>query len=298
MSVLCSIDERTPDNLMEGPWVLIEERAAGFATRTAFFNKTGFATYAHLVDEYRCDGLEIAIEDIAEDRLQAWFTPDFSPIRHRDAITQLGVTGAGAFAADLDLDVFRTFGRVQGLSTQGVSFGGRLPELFPHLQAWRNLDWKSNPVTASAGAWPALAHLSLQGFNGSLAVFEGAPLETLFLIASTVGDVSEVLRFPRLSRLQMVSCRLAGDISTLSALAQLRSLRVEGKNKLTGWESFGSATLVNVEASHVPCRFPTQQFPRLENYAVNAYRGGDPFNDSGGDIDLLADEFDSLVAPD
>jgi hypothetical protein len=126
--VVASIDERTLDNLMEGPWVRIEERSSRFATRVAMFNKAGFEKYARLVDEHRCDGLE-------------------------------------------------------------------------------------------------------------------------------------------------------------------------GRNKLNGWETFHSATLENIEASHVPCRSPVENFPVLRNYAVNAYRGGDPFNASDGDIDLLADEFSGLFAP-
>jgi hypothetical protein len=96
-------------------------------------------------------------------------------IAHREAIVQLGITGAGAFAEGFDLDIFKTFGSVAGLTTQGVSFGGRLTALFPRLQSWQNLDWKTNPLKASDTAWPTLAHVSLQGFNGSLDILAGAP---------------------------------------------------------------------------------------------------------------------------
>ncbi|QEI05790.1 hypothetical protein FXN63_07965 [Pigmentiphaga aceris] len=287
-TILFSADERTMDNLMEGPWVSIEAEPST-AQITALFNKAGFEKYAHLVDEYDCTGFSIAIEDIAEDRLQAEFSPCLDRIKKKDAISHIGIVGSGAFAQDFDMHAFSAFKQVTRLTTQNVPFGPALTSLFPKLQAWQSMDWKANQPTALHDAWPQLARLSLQGFSGSLDVFDGRPIKTLMLVASTIKNIEDILRFQDLESLQIISCRIGGDVSVLSTLEKLQSLRIEGKNKLVGWEALTSATIRYLEASHYPCKFPKVGFPALQHYVVNAYRARDPFADTGGDADEIND---------
>lgn len=292
--VLMNIDERTRENLMEGPWVNIEEPSYGYAKRTAAFNKAGFEKYAHLVDEYDCEGFAIAIEDIAENKLQAYFAPDLGRIRKKDAILEIDISGSGAFAENFDLEVFKEFTNVKAITTQNVPFYSRLPDLFPKVETWLNLDWKANKIKALDGKWPRLTNLSLQGFSGSLSIFDGAPISKLFLISSTIKDIADVLRFENIEVLQFVSCRIAGDVSALANLKKLRSLRFAGKSKLEGWETLKSATVENFEASHYPVKFPKDGFPRLKNYVINAYRSRDPHYEEGGDVARLSDDFSSI----
>ncbi|MGK6317016.1 hypothetical protein [Neorhizobium sp. DT-125] len=293
-TVLFEADERTMNNLMAGPLVRIEESASRFRPRTAFFNKAGFDKYACLVDEHECKGLQIAIEDIAENRLQAYFAPDLGSIKNQHALTDIGITGAGAFDKDFDLDVFKAFVNVRKLITMSVSFGPGLPDLFPNLETWLNMDWRSNPIKALDGKWTKLANLSLQGFSGRLSAFDGAPIRRLFLVASSIKDIEEILRFEDLEILQIVSSRIAGDVSALSKLKKLRSVRFSGRNKLEGWEKLTSASIENFEASHYPCKFPRDGFPKLQNYVINAYRDRDPFYETGGDDIKLSAEFSAL----
>ncbi|HKY71373.1 MAG TPA: hypothetical protein VJL88_05590 [Nitrospira sp.] len=98
----------------------------------------------------------------------------------------------------------------------------------------------------------------------------------------------------RLQRRQLVSSKITGDVSRLSELVRLRSLRFEGKNKLDGWGKLASRSVENFEASHYPCKFARENFPKLENYVINAYRARDPFYEEGGDHDALGDEFAAL----
>ncbi|KQS59300.1 hypothetical protein ASG39_18395 [Rhizobium sp. Leaf371] len=282
------------ENLMEGPHVFIEKTSSRPAAKIAYFNKAAFQAYSNLIDEHGCDGFSIEVQDIAENKLQEYFAPDFSKIQNKDAIREIGVVGSGAFQEGYDLDGFKAFGNVKGLTTHNVSFRSKLPELFPKLEAWLNLDWKANEVEPLNGSWPNLASLSLQGFSGSLSTFDGAPIKKLFLISSTIRDIGDILRFKDLETLQIVSCKIGGDVSVLSGLKQLRSLRFEGKNKLEGWEQLKSSSVENLEASHYPCKRPQDGFPKLKNYSINAYRPRDPFYEERGDFGVLGDEFSSI----
>ncbi|MCC4588210.1 hypothetical protein LL962_14045 [Xanthomonas sp. NCPPB 1067] len=78
---LFEADERTMENLMEGPWASIEGKTHGLSRRTALFNKSGFEKYSHLIDAYGCDGFAIAPEDVVQGELKAHFSPDFSKIK-------------------------------------------------------------------------------------------------------------------------------------------------------------------------------------------------------------------------
>lgn len=294
--IVLEIDERTIENLMMGAHVFIEASSSPHAKKIAYFNKSAFHAYSHLVDEYACDGFSIEIQDVVEGRLQESFLPNFVNIQSKDAIREIGIVGSGAFAKDFDFGGFRAFRNAERLTTHDVSFGPELPELFPKLKAWRNLDWKANSVQALDGSWPALENLSLQSFSGSLSIFSGAPIKKLFLIGSTIRDIEDVLCLENLEVLQFVSCRISGDVSVLSRLKNLRTLRFEGKNKLEGWESFKSETIENFAASHYPCKFPKDGFPKLKNYTVNAYRYRDPFHETSGDIEAIDDEFDGIFA--
>ena len=278
-------------NLMTGPYVFIEEARSQATRKIAYFNKAAFMAYSHLIDEHGCIGFSIEVEDIVEDKLQDYFSPDFSNIRKKGDIVEIGIVGFGAFSEDFDLDVFKNFGNVKKITTHGLSFRSRLPELFPKLETWLNLDWKTNKVENLGNRWPYLKNLALHGFSGSLALFEKSPIRKFFLISSTIKDIDDILRFKDLEVLQLVSSRITGDVSRLSELPKLRSLRFEGKDKLEGWDKLASRSLENFEASHYPCKFPRENFPKLENYVINAYRARDPFFEKGGDRDALCDQF-------
>lgn len=292
--IVLEIDERTMENLMTGPYVFIEETRSPAFQKIAYFNKAAFTAYSRLIDEHGCTGFSIEVEDVAENELQDYFSPDFSGIRKKDDIIEIGIVGSGAFSEDFDLDVFKKFPNIRKITTHGISFRARLPELFPKLETWLNLDWKTNKVENLGNGWPDLKNLALHGFSGSLALFEKSPIRKLFLISSTIKDIDDILRFKDLEVLQLVSSRITGDVSRLSELTKLRSLRFEGKNKLEGWDKLASRSLENLEASHYPCKFPRDNFPKLENYVINAYRARDPFYEEGGDHDALGDEFAAL----
>lgn len=292
--IVLEIDERTMENLMTGPYVFIEETRSPAFRKIAYFNKAAFTAYSRLIDEHGCTGFSIEVEDVAENELQDYFSPDFSGIRKKDDIIEIGIVGSGAFSEDFDLDVFKKFPNIRKITTHGISFRSRLPELFPKLETWLNLDWKTNKVENLGNGWPDLKNLALHGFSGSLALFENSPIRKLFLISSTIKDIDDILRFKELEVLQLVSSRITGDVSRLSELTELRSLRFEGKNKLEGWDKLASRSLENFEASHYPCKFPLENFPKLENYVINAYRARDPFYEEGGDHDALGDEFAAL----
>ncbi|KLD70464.1 hypothetical protein [Xanthomonas pisi] len=291
---LFEADERTMENLMEGPWASIEGKTHGLSRRTALFNKSGFEKYSHLIDAYGCDGFSIAPEDVVQGELKAHFSPDFSKVRRREAIVEIGILGNSVFAEDFDYDVFKSFSNVKGLTTQNVSFGPILPTLFPALETWQSLDWKSNKLHSLNGSWTKLARLSVHGFSGSLDVFDDRPIRKLFLISSTIKKIDEIARCTSLEVLQFVACRLTGDVSSLSRLAQLRALRLEGKNTLQGWESLYSETLRNFWATDLPCRFRPEQFPHIENYVINTYRNKDPFRMVVGDPDEIEEAFASI----
>lgn len=292
--IVLEIDERTMENLMTGPYVFIEETRSPAFRKIAYFNKAAFTAYSRLIDEHGCTGFSIEVEDVAENELQDYFSPDFSGIRKKDDIIEIGIVGSGAFSEDFDLDVFKKFPNIRKITTHGISFRARLPELFPKLETWLNLDWKTNKVENLGNGWPDLKNLALHGFSGSLALFEKSPIRKLFLISSTIKDIDDILRFKDLEVLQLVSSRITGDVSRLSELTKLRSLRFEGKNKLEGWDKLASRSLENFEASHYPCKFPLENFPKLENYVINAYRARDPFYEEGGDHDAVGDEFAAL----
>ncbi|TCA01229.1 MULTISPECIES: leucine-rich repeat domain-containing protein [Rhizobium] len=292
--VLFEADERTMDNLMRGPHVIVRTAASRFAKKEAAFNKEGFEKYGELIDQYECDGFSIEVQDVAEGRLQEYFAPSLDGIKNKDAIGKIGISGSGAFAKDFDLDRFKRFGSVKAITAQDVPFGDVLPDLFPQLEAWLNLDWKANKIKALNGKWPNLANLSLQGFSGSLSIFEGAPIKRLFLIASTIKDAEDILRFKEVEVLQISSCKIAGDVSVLSQLKKLRSLRIYGKNKLEGWENLKNDIMQNLEISHLPCKLPKERFPKLRNYVINAYRPRDPFYEEGGDLGKLGRVFSSI----
>ncbi|KQR13716.1 MULTISPECIES: hypothetical protein [Xanthomonas] len=294
VEILFEADERAMENLMEGPWVIIQEKSYGPSRRIALFNKSGFEKYSQLIDTYACDGFSIAPEDVVQGELKAHFSPDFGKVKKRDAIVEIGIQGEGAFADDFDYDVFKTFKNVKALTTHGVSFGPVLPMLFPKLEAWENLGWKSNTLHSLNGSWARLSRLSIHGLSGSLHVFDDRPIRKLFLIASTIKNIAEIARYKSLEVLQFVSCRIAGDVSSLSQLATLRSVRFEGKNKLEGWDGLRSETLRNFWATHLPCEFLEENFPNIENTVVNTYRSKDPFRKIGGDPDKIEEEFGSI----
>lgn len=292
--IVLEIDERTIENLMMGAHVFIEASSYPYARKIAYFNKSAFQTYSKLVDEYACDGFSIEIQDVVEDKLQESFSPDLINIESKDAIREIGIVGSGAFAKAFDFGAFKAFRNVERLTTHDVSFGSVLPELFPKLKAWRNLNWQANRIEALDGKWSALENISLQGFNGSLSIFGRTPIKKLFLIGSMIKDIEDVLCLESLEVLQFVACRISGDVSVLSRLKNLRSLRFEGNCRLEGWESLKSATMENFSASHYPCKFPRGGFPELKNYSINAYRNRDHFYETGGDVEAIDDEFDSI----
>ncbi|SCY79786.1 hypothetical protein SAMN03159288_04312 [Rhizobium sp. NFACC06-2] len=213
--IVLEIDERTMENLMTGPYVFIEEARSLAIRKTAYFNKAGFMAYSHLIDEHGCTGFSIEVEDVAENELQDYFSPDFSNIRKKGDIVEIGIVGSGAFSEDFDLDVFKNFRNVKKITTHGLSFRSRLPELFPKLETWLNLDWKTNKVEYLGNRCPDLKNLALHGFSGSLALFENSPIRKFFLISSTIKDIDDILRFKDLEVLQLVSSRITGDVSRL-----------------------------------------------------------------------------------
>ncbi|TDX83838.1 hypothetical protein EDE05_106247 [Neorhizobium sp. R1-B] len=220
--------------------------------------------------------------------------PSLDRIKNKNAIGKISISGSGAFAKDFDFSKFKQFGSVKAITTQDVPFGEELPDLFPELEAWLNLNWTANKIKALNGRWPKLANLSLQGFSGSLSIFEGAPIKRLFLIASTIKDVEDILRFNELEVLQISSCKIAGYVSVISELKNLRSLRIYGKNKLEAWENLKHDNIQNLEISHLPCKLRKERFPKLRNYVINAYRPRDPFYEEGGDLGKLGREFNSI----
>ncbi|WP_284778580.1 hypothetical protein [Agrobacterium sp. lyk4-40-TYG-31] len=292
--IILEIDERTMENLMTGPYVFIEETRSPAFRKIAYFNKAAFKAYSHLIDEHGCTGFSIEVEDVAENKLQDYFFPGFSDIRKKNDIVEIGIVGSGAFPEDLELDVFKDFPNIRKITTQSISFRFRLPELFPKLESWLNLDWKTNKVGNLDNDWHDLTNLSLHGFSGSLVLFENSPIKKLFLISSTIKSIDDVLSLKKLEVLQIVSSKITGNVSRLSELTRLRSLRFEGKNQLEGWDKLESKSVENFEASHYPCKFPRQNFPKLKNYVVNAYRARDSFYEEGGDHDALGAEFAAL----
>lgn len=292
--IVLEIDERRIENLMMGAHVFIEASSSPHAKKIAYFNKSAFQAHSRLVDEYACDGFSIEIQDVVEGRLQESFSPDFINIQSKDVIREIGIVGSGAFAKDFDSGAFKAFRNTERLTTHDVSFGPELPELFPKLKAWRNLDWKANRIEVLDGRWSTLENISLQNFNGSLSIFGGASIKKLFLIGSAIKDIEDVLFLENLEVLQFVSCRISGDVSVLSRLKKLRSLRFEGKSKLEGWGRLESETMENFAVSHYPCKFPREGFPRIKNFAINAYRNRDPFYEAGGDVEKIDDEFGSI----
>lgn len=203
-TVLFEANETTMDNLMEDPLVRIEESASRFRqgppslTRLA---STNMPALSMSIDAKAC-------------RLKSRILPRTGcrPIsRQTSAQSKTSVLsryrddGCGAFDKDFDLDVFKAFVNLRKLITMSVSFGPGLPDLFPNLETWLNMDWRSNPVKALDGKWTNLANLSLQGFSGRLSAFDGAPIRRLFLVASSIKDIEEILRFEKLEALQIVS---------------------------------------------------------------------------------------------
>jgi hypothetical protein len=189
--IILEIDERTMENLMTGPYVFIEETRSPAFRKIAYFNKAAFKAYSHLIDEHGCTGFSIEVEDVAENKLQDYFFPGFSDIRKKNDIVEIGIVGSGAFPEDLELDVFKDFPNIRKITTQSISFRFRLPELFPKLESWLNLDWKTNKVGNLDNDWHDLTNLSLHGFSGSLVLFENSPIKKLFLGSGLVKSEPE-----------------------------------------------------------------------------------------------------------
>jgi hypothetical protein len=266
---IIDINEATVENMMCGPVVEIKRDAqilyGGVIGR---FNTQGFMKYGQLVEKYHVDSLEIKEPGIFTKAEGYFFHPHLETVKDKNAIRTLYVGGTGTLDSKFDVSVLSEFENIRCLVTDMIAFEVPLCDYFPHLEAWLNFDWKSNPVKSLGEAWPNLKYLHIQGFKGSLNVFAGRDLRRLFLISPSLATLEELELFPNLDTLFIMGLRKGLDLSPISRLQNLKNLSIEGKTKFTGWENFGSKTVCLLRMDWMPNSDPLSRFPALEHCYV------------------------------
>lgn len=282
---------------MQGPLCRVSAYEGEIYKRVdGLFNVAGFEKYANKLDEYLCDSFSLNIEDMNLQNLDDFrYSPNFDGIIKKDNIISMDIGGYGSFLGGFDKKNFEQFRNIKSLTTSNFEFGGDISSFFPQIEAWRSLDWKSNSIKSLGSAWKNLRYLGIQGFSGSLKIFDGRDLWRLFLIASRVRDFSEFTIFSNLRTLVIDSYRGEGDVSILSELKALEALNISGGKKISGWENFYSQSLKYLDVEYCPLENVRKHFPNLVDFSLNA-RPRDPLYSVGGDIGRLSGQFTSLTA--
>lgn len=237
-------------------------------------NEAGLERFPNLIDEYRCDGLALSCDGMAENRIRHHFSPDLNRISHPENITALRIGTTGRFARDFDFNAFERFENVRSLSVESIPVIEELTDFFPRLEILKIFDWAKNRVRYRETLWPRLRGLHVVSFKGDLSALEGWNIQVLFLHHSKPVPFSSLRSFPELQTFAAERLDADIDLSLLSSLSHLKHLSLRMPRHPAKTAGFTSRTLEmmildKADPAGLVLFDVERDFPKLKFYGID-----------------------------
>lgn len=291
--ILFERDERLSGDPLTAPFVEISmNKRQRWRERLFRANRAGFYEFYREFDRFECTALSLDFDDMAENKFHSYFDLDLGKVAV-ERVKSFALNGVTKFPQGFDLQPFLEMGRLRELIVAATSFPSPLHQIFPHVEAFWNFDWKMNSFRSIGKSWPDLRYLLIQGFSGPISLFSGRDLRGLTLVSPNLGSIDDLTLFQDLEMLSIVSPRKGFDLSPIAKLPRLRYLYIEGRAKLSGWERFGSETVEVLEMSWLPSSGILKNFSNLK--FSNIWSGRSDEYQVGNWDDLPEYPFSSVV---